>query len=400
MLKPEKIKKDFPIFKRKTNGKELVYLDSASTSQKPKQVIDAINDFYENYNSNIHRSVYKISEEATEGFESSREKIKKFFGADDYHLIFTKNCTEAINIVANGWASRNTIKGDKILSGVAEHHSNIVPWQNIKGASLEFTDIQEDGRLKKLAVKPGTRLVSISHASNVLGTVNDVKNISKMSHDAGALVMVDGAQSAPHMKINLGKVGCDFFAFSGHKMLGPTGTGGLLVKKSVAEEMSPLMFGSDMIREVSLEKTVFADPPSKFETGTPNISGVIGLSAAVDYLENLGMENVEKHEKRVTEYMLRELGHIDKLKLYGPVNPDIRSGVFSFGLGDAHSHDVATILDGHNVAVRSGHHCAQPLMRRLGVTSMTRASVYVYNGLSDVDILVNGIEDAKKVLMV
>jgi cysteine desulfurase/selenocysteine lyase len=396
MLNPDKVKKDFPIFKRKVNGKPLTYLDSASTSQKPRQVIEAVTDFYETCNSNVHRSVYKTSEEATERFESAREKVRRFFHADGYHVVFTKNCTEAINLVARGWASKNMERGDRILSGVMEHHSNIVPWQTLDGISTDFLDILHDGRLKRTEIRPGTKLVSVCHASNVLGTINDVRGMAREAHESGALVMVDGAQSAPHMRVDLKKIGCDFFAFSGHKMMGPTGTGGLLVKEGVAEDMGPLMFGSDMIKEVSLERTTFAGAPARFETGTPDIAGVIGLSAAIGYLEKIGMDNVEKHERSLSDYMVRELGQVDGLRIYGPVQQ--RSGVFSFNLGDAHPHDVATVLDQEGVAVRSGHHCAQPLMKRLGVSSTVRASTYVYNGQSDIGRLAESLEKARKVL--
>jgi cysteine desulfurase/selenocysteine lyase len=394
----QKIRKDFPIFKRRINGRPLVFLDSASTSQKPVQVLDAMEDFYRNNNSNVHRPVYKISEEATEMYESAREKVARFVGAKDHHVIFTNNCTEAINLVARGWAQRNMRRGESIVSSVMEHHSNIVPWQNLKGVSLKFADVDDSGLLRKLPMDKKTRLVSLTHVSNVLGTVNDVKNIAKEAHENGALFMMDGAQSVPHMKVDMGKIGCDFLAFSGHKMLGPTGIGALVVRKDVADEMDPLLFGSGMIKEVTLEKTTFADAPMKFETGTPNISGAVGLSAAIDYLEKVGMKNIEKHGRGLTELAMRSLEGMDKMRIYGPRKN--RSDVLSFNLGDAHPHDVATILDSVGIAVRSGHHCAQPLMRRFGVSSMTRASFYLYNTVDEIRQLADGLEKVRSVLKI
>ncbi|MBI4894683.1 MAG: SufS family cysteine desulfurase [Candidatus Aenigmarchaeota archaeon] len=397
-MNAEKIRRDFPIFKRRINGRPLVFLDSASTSQKPVQVLDAMEDFYRNSNSNVHRPVYKISEEATEMYESAREKVARFVGARDHHVIFTNNCTEAINLVARGWAQRNVKRGESIVSSVMEHHSNIVPWQSLKGATLRFADVGDSGLLGDLPMDKKTRLVSLTHVSNVLGTVNDVKKIAKEAHENGALFMMDGAQSVPHMKVDVGKIGCDFLAFSGHKMLGPTGIGALVVRKDVADDMDPLLFGSGMIREVTLKGTTFADAPMKFETGTPNISGAVGLSAAIDYLEKVGMRNIERHGRSLTEIAMRSLGGMDKMKIYGPRKN--RSDVLSFSLGDAHSHDVATILDDRGIAVRSGHHCAQPLMRRFGVGSMTRASFYLYNTVDEVRQLAEGLGESARVLKV
>jgi len=397
-LNVEKIRKDFPILGRKINGRPLVFLDSASTSQKPRQVIDAVRGFYENSNANVHRSVYKISSEATDMYEGAREKTRRFIGADGYHIIFTKNCTEAINLVARGWADRNLRKGDSVLSSVMEHHSNIVPWQRLrdKGVSMDFLDINDEGKLMVGSLKKSTRLVSLTHISNVLGTINNARELCRISHENGSMFMLDGAQSVPHMKINLKEIGADFMAFSGHKMLGPTGVGVLAVKKEIADQMDPLLFGSDMIKEVTLEKTTFAEPPIKFETGTPNISGVVGLSAAMDYLSKVGMENVEKHENVLTKHAIEKLGDVDGMKLYGPRKA--RSGIVSFNLKGAHSHDIATVLDEFGIAVRSGHHCTQPLMRRLGTTSMARASFYLYNTKGEIDALVDGLQKSKDVL--
>lgn len=397
MLDVEKIKNDFPILKREINGRPLVYLDSASTSQKPSQVIEAIKNFYENHNSNVHRSVYTTAAEATEMYEGTREKIRKFLDAGDYEIIFTKNCTEAINIVADGWAMKNLGPGDRILSSVMEHHSNIVPWQRVTdyGMSLDFLDVDENGELEVQPLEKGTKLISLTHASNVLGTINNAKEISKMCHDNGALLMLDAAQSVPHMRVSLKDLDCDFAAFSSHKMLGPTGVGVLAVKKNLAEEMGPLILGSDMIKEVTLEKTTFSSPPTKFESGTPNISGVVGLSAAIDYLSGLGMKNVESHEKEISKYALYRLSEVENVKIYGPKQN--RSGIVSFNLGDVHSHDLATIMDEGGVAIRSGHHCAQPLMKKFGVSSMARASFYVYNGKEDIDVLIDGIKKSVEV---
>lgn len=398
LFNPEKLKEDFPIFKRKVNGRPLVFLDSASTSQKPYQVIEAEKEFYENYNANVHRSIYKISAEATEKYESAREKIQKLIGAEDYHIIFTRSCTESINFVAGGWAAKNMRKGDVILSSVMEHHSNIVPWQNLtrNGISIKFLDVNDDGELKLNGLDKNAKLISITHMSNVLGTINNVSELAKIANENGSLLMLDGAQSVPHMKINLGEIGCDFLAFSGHKMLGPTGTGILAVRKGVAENMNPILFGSDMIKEVTLGGTTFAEAPMKFETGTPNIAGFVGLSAAVDYLSKVGMDNIERHERELTQYAIEKLSDISGIKIYGPQSN--RGGIISFNLGDAHSHDVATIMDEIGVAIRSGHHCAQPLMKRLGITATARASFYLYNTKSDIDILVEGLEKSREVL--
>lgn len=399
MFDVEKIRQDFPILKRKINGKPLVFLDSASTSQKPKQVIDAIKEFYENYNSNIHRSVYKTAEESTEKYEGTREKIKKFIGADDYQIIFTKNCTEAINLVANGWAMKNLSRGDCVNLSIMEHHSNLVPWQRLqsKGVSLNFWDIDDEGNLRIEDLKKNTRIVSLTQISNVLGTINNVKEIAKICHENNSLLMVDGAQSVPHIKVNLKNIGCDFIAFSGHKMLGPTGIGVLAVKKEIADDMDPILFGSDMIREVNTHETTFADPPTKFETGTPNIEGVVGLSVAIDYLNKIGMEEIENHERKITEYAMEKINGIENVKVYGP---KIRGGIISFNFGDVHSHDLATVMNEDGIAIRSGHHCAQPLMKRFGVTSMSRASFYLYNTKQEIDFFIEALIRAKEVFKI
>lgn len=393
-MNADKIKRDFPIFRRKPGGKRLVFLDSASTSQKPRQVIEAVSDFYASHNANVHRSVYRLSEEATDMFEKSRENVSRMLNAGGYHIIFTGGCTEAINLVARGWGARNL--GDRhVLSSLMEHHSNIVPWQAI-GAGMQFLGVDGDGRLETERISRKVGLVSLTQASNVLGTVNDVRKISKEAHDAGALMMVDGAQSVPHMKVDLKRMGCDFLAFSGHKMLGPTGTGVLAVRKEAAEWMQPLLFGSDMIKEVTPWRTTFAAPPARFETGTPDVAGFVGLSAAIDYLRKVGMEKIERHERGLADYAVGRLDEAEGVTTYGPRSD--RGGIVSFNVEGAHSHDIATVMDSEGVAIRSGHHCAQPLMRRFGVGSMARASFYLYNAKDDVDSLVDGLEKARRVL--
>ena len=398
MLDVEKIKQDFPILQRKINDNDFVYLDSASTSQKPKQVIEAVKSFYENNNSNIHRAVYKTAEESTEMYESAREKVRSFLNAKGYQIIFTKNCTEAINLVATGWASKNLKRDDLVTSTVMEHHSNIVPWQTLKhrGISLDFIDIDDNGNLQEK--EPNSKLLTLTHSSNVLGTINDVKELTQKYHDNNSLVMVDAAQSAPHMKMDLKNMDCDFLTFSGHKMLAPTGVGVLAVKEEIAERMDPILFGSDMIKEVSLQGTKFADAPFKFETGTQNLSSVVGLSAAIDYINDVGMDNIEEHEKKLTEEALHQIGMIDGIKIFG--QPKSRNGIISFNLEGTHSHDLATILNESGVAIRSGHHCTQPLMKRLGVTSVARASFYLYNTTENIEVLKEGIEKSKEVFKV
>ena len=396
----EKIRNDFPILNRVVNGKPLVYLDSAATSQKPAAVISALSNFYEQHNSNVHRAVHTLSQEATDLYDGSREKIAKFINADFEEIVFVKNATEAVNVVLYGWAIKNLKAGDEIISTVMEHHSNIVPWQSLqsRGVKLKFVDIDENGNLdieqfgKLLSNK--TKLVTFTHVSNVLGTINPVKQMVRMAHDHGALALVDGAQSVPHMPVDVRDIGCDFLVFSGHKMLGPTGTGCLFGKREILEEMDTFMLGSDMIKEVKLHETSFRESPWKFEPGTPDFAGAFALGIAVDYLRALGMKNVHQHGQEIVQYALKKLANIDKLQIYGPKE---RCGVVSFNLGDIHSHDVSSLLDGDGIAVRSGHHCAQPLMTRLGIASAARASFYIYNTKSEVDMLVDSLEKAKKV---
>lgn len=399
-----KIKNDFPVLKRKVNGKKIVYLDSAATSQKPMAVINAISNFYKTCNANVGRSIHTLAEEATEKYEGAREKVARFIGAPfSKEIIFTRNATEAINLVAYSFG-QSLRKGDEIISTMMEHHSNIVPWQFLKsrGVKLKFVDVSNDGTLnisqfKKLLSKK-TKLVCLTHVSNVLGTINPVVEVCRLAHEAGALVLVDGAQSVPHMPVDVKKLGCDFFVFSGHKMLGPTGIGALWGRAELLEKLSPFLGGGDMIREVRLEETAYNEIPWKFEAGTPNIEGAIALGVAIDYLQKIGMARVRGHEIDITEYALKKLKKVEGVTIYGPNRAGVRGGVVSFNLKGAHPHDVAQILDTLGIAIRSGHACCQPLMKRLGISAVCRASFYIYNSKEDVDALVDGIEKVKKVL--
>ena len=398
MIDTKKIRRDFPILKRKVNGKPLVYLDNAATTQKPRQVIEKISDYYSNYNANVHRGIHRLSEEATEEYENSRAKAAKLVGARSYDIVFTKNTTESLNILAY-WALRTLKKGDEVVLTVLEHHSNIVPWQMLKekGVKIKFVDVNEGGMLKmdqySRLVTKNTKIVSVAHVSNVLGTINPVKEIGKLAHDTGALFVVDGAQSVPHMPVNVKQLGCDFLAFSSHKMLGPTGIGILYGMEETLNAVTPFLRGGDMIKEVHLEDTKWNDVPWKFEAGTPNVADTIGFGAAVDYLSKIGMTNVRKHEEDLTQYAIKKLD-MEKVKIYGPKKN--RGGAVSFEIEGVHPHDVATILDQEGIAIRSGHMCAQPLMERFGVTALSRASFYVYNTRKEVDKLAAGIEKVKK----
>ncbi len=400
---PDKIRKDFPVLKREVNGKPLVYLDNAATTQKPKQVIDKLVDYYSNYNANIHRGVHKLSEEATEAYESTRDRTAKLVNAGRKEIIFTKNTTESLNILA--YSALGTLqKGDEVVVSIMEHHSNIVPWQMLieKGVKLKFVDINPDGSLKmkqlESLVTKKTKIVSIAHASNVLGTINPIREISKIAHDNGAMMVVDAAQSVPHMPVDVKQLGCDFLAFSSHKMLGPTGVGVLYGKEDVLKNIDPFLRGGDMIKEVHQQTTSWNELPWKFEAGTPNIADVIGFGAAVDYLSGLGMKNVRQHEEKLTKYAMKKLGSIKGITLHGTAKE--KGGAVSFSLSGVHPHDTATILDGEGIAVRSGHLCAQPLMERLGLPAVTRASFYVYNTKDEIDKLTAGIEKVKRVFKV
>lgn len=401
-LSTENIRKDFPILQRMVrDGKPLVYLDNASTTQKPNQVIDAISDYYKNHNANVHRAVYALAEESTEAYEKTREKISKFLNIKNKEeVIFVRGTTEAINLVAYTWGRQNIKKGDIIVTTEYEHHSNIVPWQLLakeKGAKLEYIGINDNGELildhLDSYLKTGkVKLVTFSQMSNVLGTISNSEEIIKRCKKAGVKTLVDGAQSVPHMKVDIEKLDCDFFAFSAHKMLGPTGVGVLWVRKEILETMPPFHGGGDMIREVHKYETTWNDLPYKFEAGTPNIADVIGFSAAIDYLSNIGMDAIRQHEIDLTKYALEKMSQVKGITIYGVKDILNRGGVISFNFHDVHPHDVATIIDREGIAVRSGHHCAQVLMERLNVAATNRASFYIYNTKEDVDKLIKSLE--------
>ena len=403
----ENLRKDFPILQRTVrDNKRLVYLDNASTTQKPNQVIDSITDYYRNYNSNIHRAVYALAEEATEAYEATRDKIATFINVKDrQEIIFVRGTTEAINLVAYAWGRSNIKEGDIIVTTEYEHHSNIVPWQLLtqeKGAKLEYIGMGDNGELilddlDKYLATGKVKLVTFSLMSNVLGTITDADKIIEKCKTAGVLTLIDAAQAVPHMKVDIEKLECDFFAFSGHKMLGPTGIGVLWVRKSVLETMNPFHGGGDMIREVHKYETTWNDLPYKFEAGTPNIADVVGFGAAIDYLTKIGMDNVREHEVELTKYAIEKLSEVKGIHIYGTKDITKRGGVISFNFADVHPHDVAQIIDGEGIAVRSGHHCAQVLMERLDVAATSRASFYIYNTKEDVDALVNSLNKVAKV---
>ncbi|KAA1282087.1 MAG: cysteine desulfurase [Chloroflexota bacterium] len=404
MFDVEKIRLDFPILAKEIFGNPLVYLDNAATSQKPRQVIDALVDYYENFNANVHRGVHTLSMEATDKYEDAREKVSSFINSESSDsVIWTRNASESLNLVAYSWGENNINEGDEILLTPMEHHSNLVPWQELarrKNADIKFIPMLENGTLDMDRVDDliteKTALVSAVHMSNALGTINPVRELGVKAHRMGAKILVDGAQSVPHMPTDVQELNCDFLVFSGHKMLGPTGIGALYVKKEILESMEPFLTGGEMVLEVSYEEASWADLPMKFEAGTPNIADSIGLGSAVDYLNVLGMENVREHEKDLTTYALNRFKNADLegLDLFGPDDPNIRGGVFSFNTPDVHPHDLGTFLDRIGIAVRTGHHCAMPLVRSLGVAATARASFYLYNTKKEVDILVDGVTEA------
>ncbi|MDP3987829.1 MAG: cysteine desulfurase [Candidatus Levybacteria bacterium] len=396
-------KKDFPIF----NNKNLVYLDSAATSQKPKVVIDAISDYYKNYNANVHRGLYPISEKATQEVEEAREKIAKFINAKiPAEIIFTKNTTEAINLVAYS-TSQNIKRGDVLLTTIMEHHSNFVPWQKLakqKGARFEVLEFDKDYKFKVQSSKfkvtiQSSKLLAITQVSNVLGVINPIKEIIKQVRliNPQIKIIVDGAQSVPHMKVDVQELDCDFLAFSGHKMLAATGIGVLFGKKEILEKMEPFMFGGGMVKSVDVKETEFADLPYKFEAGTPDISGIISLGVAIDYLEKVGLDNIQKHEQYLAWYCLEKMEKIKGLTIYGRSNSENKIGVIAFNIKGIHAHDVAQILGDMGICVRAGHHCAMPLHQKLGISATIRASFYIYNEKSDVDSLIEGIKKVKKI---
>ena len=407
MFEVDKIREDFPILKRKINGRDLVYLDNAATSQKPQSVIDSLVDYYSFHNANVHRGVHTLAEEATELYEAARGKVAKFINARlPSEIVFVRNSTEALNLVVWSWAKTNLKEGDEILLSEMEHHSNLVPWQLLAkevGAVIKYVPFNESGQIRisdfRIRISKRTKVVSLVHVSNSLGTINPVKEVAKMAHEVGAIMVVDGAQSVPHMRVDVRSLDCDFLAFSGHKMLGPMGIGVLYGRQNILEAMPPFLSGGDMIRLVSLEGATFNDVPYKFEAGTPNVAGAVGLGAAIDYLEGLGMEGVREHEIELTAYALEKLKEVKGLVSYGPDHVSQRGGLVTFNLKGLHSHDLASILDGQGIAVRSGHHCTMPVHTKLGISSSLRASFYIYNTKEEVDKLVAGLEKAKQILL-
>lgn len=406
-------KKDFPIFRKKIDGKDIVYLDSTATTQKPKKVIDAIVAYYEGANANVHRSVYKLADEATELYEDSRANVANFIGSKQNEIVFTRNTTESLNLLSFT-IGESLRKGDRILITSMEHHSNILPWMRLeeRGVRLDYAGFDDEGHLdiedlKSKLVKE-TKIVSITHQSNVLGTINPIEDIAKIAKENGSTFIVDAAQSVPHMPFRV-REEYDFVAFSGHKMLGPMGIGVLYGKYDLLDSMPPFNRGGEMIKDVDFHKVIFEDPPVKFEAGTPNVEGAVGLSAAIDYLKEIGMDEVRRHEKHLTSMTLKSLEDLKNVKYYGPRDPDQRGGVIAFNVKDVsnvkrklegrnikvdhfyHSHDIATFLDERNVYVRSGHHCAEPLMRTLGLSGTARASYYVYNGEEDVEAFIRSL---------
>ncbi len=393
------IRKDFPIFET-----GIAYLDSANTSQRPRQVTGAMLEYFEKFNSNIHRAAYRIAEEATVRYEATREKVRAFINAaSTKEIVYTRGTTEAINLVAYSWGRKNIQSGDLIVLTILDHHSNIVPWQILaaeRGAHIEYVDIDEKGELRQdqfaSLMKRGPKLVAFNLISNALGTINPAREMVAAAKKAGATVLVDGAQSTPHQPVDVRALGCDFYAFSGHKMLGPTGAGILYGRRELLEAMDPFMSGGDMIKTVRVEGTTYHDLPWKFEAGTQAIAEVIGLGAAVDYLNDLGMDGVRAHELEITEYAYEALSDLDGLTVYGPP-PSRRAGVISFSLAGIHPHDLATIADRDQVCLRAGHHCAMPLMTRLGIPATARASFYVYTQRDEVDRLVSSIKEAQRI---
>ena len=398
-----KIRKDFPILERKVHGKQLVYLDNAATSQKPKQVIDELVRYYENYNANIHRAVHTLGEEATAAYEAAREKVRAFINAPNMEsVIFTRNTTEAINLVAYSWGRANIQEGDEILLTQMEHHSNLIPWQMLakeKGATVRYVPVTPQGTLELNGLEnlfdARTKMMSLPHVSNSLGTINPVEKIAAEARKRGVMLLIDGAQGAPHLPVDVQAIGADFYAFSSHKMLGPTGIGVLYGRRELLEEMEPFMGGGEMIRKVTFEGATWNDLPWKFEAGTPNIADAIAFGTAIDYLSDLGMDNIRKHEAEIVAYAIDRMSTIDDIILYGPP-AEQRGGVVSFNFPDLHPHDIGTVLDTHGVAIRSGHHCTQPLWRSLGVSGSARASFYIYNTPEEVDKLVDAVKASRE----
>ncbi|KIV53383.1 cysteine desulfurase [Aneurinibacillus migulanus] len=400
-----KIRELFPIVNQKVNNHSLVYLDNAATTQKPRQVIQTLKRFYEWENANVHRGVHTLGTRATDAYEGARMKVARFINAaSEQEIIFTRGTTAAINLVASGYAKAICKEGDEIVITLMEHHSNLIPWQQAAkatGAILKYIPLQQDGSVSledvEKTITARTKIVSVSHISNVLGMINPIKQITKIAHKHGAVILVDGAQSAPHIKIDMQELDCDFYAFSGHKMCGPTGIGVLYGKKKIIQQMEPVEFGGEMIEHVDLWGTTWREVPWKFEGGTPIIAGAIGLGAAIDFLEHIGREEIERHDRELTRYAMERMAEIDDLAVYGPKND--RVGLITFNLGNIHPHDVATFLDSFGIAVRAGHHCCQPLMSWLGAHATTRASFYLYNTEDEVDKFITVLLAARKYFM-
>lgn len=397
----QEIRQQFPILHQEVNGNPLVYLDSAATSQKPLAVIEALEKYYKGYNSNVHRGVHTLGTRATDGYEGARDKVKNFINASHREeIVFTRGTTTALNLVAGSYARANLKEGDEIVITYMEHHSNIIPWQQAAkatGATLKYIPLTEDGSLSladvEATITENTKIVSVMQVSNVLGTINPIKEIAEIAHRNGAIMVVDGAQSTPHMKVDVQDLDCDFFALSGHKMGAPTGIGALYGKKHLLENMEPIEFGGEMIDFVGLQESTWKELPWKFEGGTPIIAGAIGLGAAIDFLEQVGMDNILAHEHKLAEYAMNRMSEIEGITIYGPQK---RAGLVTFNIEDVHPHDVATVLDAEGIAVRAGHHCAQPLMKYLNVSSTARASFYLYNTEEEIDKLVTSLVKTKE----
>ena len=399
-----KLRADFPILDQEVNGEPLVYLDNAATAQRPTPVLKQLMHFYQTDNANVHRGVHTLAERATADYEAARRTVQAFINAaKPEEVVFTKGCTDALNLVAATYGEANIEAGDEIVISIAEHHSNLIPWQQLakkKGATLKYIGLTDEGELDmaqaRELITDKTKLVAIAHATNVLGTVNPIKELAELAHAHGAVLVADGAQAVPHMPVDVQDLDADFYAFSGHKLMAPTGIGVLYGKAALLEAMPPYQYGGEMIGEVHRQESTWAPIPYKFEAGTQNIAGAVGLAAAIDYLNQLGMEQVVAHEQKLVDRLLPQLAQIPEVTVYGPHDPAKHTGVVAFNLGHLHPHDLATALDMEGIAVRAGHHCAQPLMEELGVPATARASFYIYNSLADVDRLVAAIKKAKE----
>lgn len=397
----QSVREEFPVLNQKINGHPLVYLDSSATSQKPLAVIEAVDEYYRLHNSNVHRGVHTLGSRATDLYEGAREKVRNFINANnEKEIIFNRGTTTAINIVAQSYGLTNVKEGDEIVITEMDHHSNIIPWQQVAkrtGATLKYIPLQPNGTIDledaRQTITNKTKIVAIAHVSNVLGTINPVNEITKIAHENDAVILIDGAQAVPHMKVDVQDINCDFYAFSGHKMLGPTGIGVLYGKQALLEEMEPVEFGGEMIDFVELYESTWKELPWKFEGGTPIIAGAVGLGAAIDFLSQIGMDKILEHEKTLVKYALDEMRKMDDITIFGP---EERAGLVTFNLNGVHSHDLSTVLDTEGIAIRAGHHCAQPLMKWLNVTSTARASMYLYNNEDDIDRLIAGLQKTKE----